>query len=197
VKLDELHVLERRTRVVRERMTVAGVLPAVARDLVGPADAAGREDDGRRTPDAKAPPLALVSERPGDALSILEEARHGALHVHLDVPLVDRVVLERADHLETRPVAHVRESRIAMTAEIPLKDAPIGSAVEQRAPGLELPHAVRRLLGVQLGHAPVVDVLPAAHRVREVDAPAVPIIDVRQRRRDTALGHHRVRLAEQ
>src|SRR5262249_19980317 len=47
------------------------------------------------------------------------------------------------------------------------------------------------------GHAPVVDVLAAAHGVREVDAPVVPAIDVGQGRRDPALGHDRVRLAEQ
>jgi hypothetical protein len=70
-------------------------------------------------------------------------------------------------------------------------------AVEQRAPRLELAHAVGRLLGVQLGHAPVVDVLAAAHGVGEVDLPAVALVDVGERRGDAALGHDRVRLAEQ
>ena len=52
-------------------------------------------------------------------------------------------------------------------------------------------------LRVQLGHAPVVEVLAAAHRVGEVDPPVVAIVDVGQRRRHAAFGHHRVRLAEQ
>ena len=70
-------------------------------------------------------------------------------------------------------------------------------AIEERAPRLELAHAVRRFLGVQLGHPPVVDVLAAAHRVGEVHLPAVAIVDVGERRGDAAFGHDGVRLAEQ
>ena len=70
-------------------------------------------------------------------------------------------------------------------------------AVEDRAPGFEFAHAGRGFLGVELGHPPVVDVLPAAHGVGEVDLPVVAVIDVGQRRGDAALGHDGVRLAEQ
>jgi hypothetical protein len=54
-----------------------------------------------------------------------------------------------------------------------------------------------RFLGVQLGHAPVVDVLAAAHRVGEVHLPVVAVVDVAHRGRHAALGHDGVRLAEQ
>src|SRR6185503_9945297 len=47
------------------------------------------------------------------------------------------------------------------------------------------------------GHAPVVHILAAAHRVREVDAPRVALVHIGERRRNPALGHHRVRLPEQ
>ena len=50
---------------------------------------------------------------------------------------------------------------------------------------------------MELGHPPVVDVLPAAHGVGEVDLPVVAVIDVGERRGDAALGHDGVRLAEQ
>jgi len=50
---------------------------------------------------------------------------------------------------------------------------------------------------VQLGHAPVVDILAAAHGVGEVHFPAIALVDVGERRRDSALGHHGVRLAEE
>ena len=50
---------------------------------------------------------------------------------------------------------------------------------------------------MQLGHAPVVDHLAAAHRVLEMDLPVVVGVDVAQRRRDAALGHDGVGLAEQ
>ncbi len=118
------------------------------------------------------------------------------LHVDVDA-LVDAVILQRADHLEPGAVADVREPRIAVAAEVALEDAPVGRAVEHRAPGLEFAHAVRRFLGVQFGHAPVVDVLAAAHRVGEVHLPVVAVVHVGQRRRHAALGHDGVRLAEQ
>ena len=73
---------------------------------------------------------------------------------------------------------------------------PSARAIEERAPCLELAHAVGRFPGVELGHPPVVDVLAAAHRVGEVHLPAVAVVDVGERRRDAAFGHDRVRLAE-
>ena len=89
------------------------------------------------------------------------------------------------------------EARILVAAEVALQDASVRGAIEQRAPGLELAHAIRRFAGVELGHPPVVDVLAAAHGVGEVHAPAVAVVDVRERRRDAAFRHDRVRLAEE
>ncbi len=91
----------------------------------------------------------------------------------------------------------MREPGIAVSAEVPLQDSAVLGAIEERAPGLQLAHPVGRLLGVQLRHAPVVDVLPAAHGVREMDLPAVALVHVGERRGDPALGHHRVRLAQE
>jgi hypothetical protein len=110
---------------------------------------------------------------------------------------VDAVLLERADHLEARAVADVREARVLVAAEVALQDAPVGGAIEERAPLLELLHPVRRFHGVQLRHAPLVQVPPALHRVAEVDLPVVLRLDVAERRGDTPLGHHRVGLAEE
>ena len=111
--------------------------------------------------------------------------------------LMDAVILQGADHLEARAVAHVRQPRIAMAAEIALQNAAVLGAIEHRAPGFELAHARRRFLGVQLRHAPIVQILAAAHGVGEVDAPVVAIVDVAHRRRHAAFGHHGVRFAEQ
>ena len=144
----------------------------------------------------EAPALALVAERADDAVAVLQQRDDRALHVHVDA-LVDAVILQRADHLEAGAVADVGQARIAVAAEVALEDAAVLRAVEHRAPGLELAHAVGRFLRVQLGHAPVVHVLAAAHGVGEVDPPVVAVVDVGQRRGDAALGHHRVRLAEQ
>ena len=110
---------------------------------------------------------------------------------------VDAVILQRADHLEAGAIADVREARILVAAEVALEDAAVLRAIEDRAPRLELADAVGRFLGVQLGHAPVVQVLAAAHRVGEVDLPVVAVVDVAERRGDAAFGHDGVRLAEQ
>ena len=108
-----------------------------------------------------------------------------------------RVLLEGPDHLEAGAVADVREPRVAMTAEVALEDEAVLRAIEEGAPLLELEDAVRRLLRVELGHAPVVEELAAAHGVAEVDLPVVLLPHVAQRSRDPALGHHGVRLPEE
>ena len=118
------------------------------------------------------------------------------LHVHGHAE-VDGVVLQRPDQLEAGAVAHMREARVAMAAEVALQDAPVRRAIEDRAPRFELPDALRRLARVQLRHPPVVHVLAAAHRVGEVHLPVVAIVHVAHRRGDAALGHDRVGLAEQ
>ena len=110
---------------------------------------------------------------------------------------MDAVVLQRADHLQARAIAHVREARVAMPAEVTLQNAPVLGAVEERAPALQLQHPLRCFLGVQLRHAPVVQHLAAPHRVAEVHLPVVLGPDVAERGGDAALGHHGVRLAEQ
>ena len=109
----------------------------------------------------------------------------------------DDLLLHRADQLEAGAVADVREARVLVAAEVALADPAVLGAVEQRAVGLELPDAVGRLLGVQLGHPPVVEELAAAHRVAEVHLPVVVAVDVAHRGGAAALGHDRVRLAEQ
>ena len=63
MELHELHVDEIGAGVVGQRVAVARVLPAVARDLVGAADAAGREHDRLRAKQLEPAALALVAER--------------------------------------------------------------------------------------------------------------------------------------
>jgi len=196
MELHELHVLQGGASVVRERVSVAGVFPAIARHAVRSADAAGCENHGLRREDLEASALAVVTQRAGNPIPILEQRDDRAFHVHV-YRLIDRVVLQCADHLETGAVSHVRQSRVFVSAEIALENPSIGSAVEHCAPCLELAHAIRRFLRVKLGHPPVIEILAAAHRVGEVHSPVVSIVDVAERRRDTAFGHHGVRFTEE
>src|SRR5262249_7742588 len=104
---------------------------------------------------------------------------------------------QRADHLEPGTIADVREARVAVSAEVALEDPAVVRAIEERAPRLELAYAIRRLLRVQFGVSPVVDVLAAAHGVGEMHPPVVAIVDVRECSGDAAFGHDRVGLAEE
>ena len=110
---------------------------------------------------------------------------------------MNAVVLQRPNHFQTGPIADVRQPRIFVTTEIALENPAVFRAIEDRAPRFQFADAIGRFLGVQLGHPPIVDVLAAAHRVGEMDLPAIAIVHVRERGRDPAFRHHRVRLAEQ
>src|SRR5207244_6087117 len=122
MELHELHVLERRARVVGKRVPVPGVLPTVAGDRVRAADPPGGEDDGLAAVQPEPSPLAVVSHRPRDPAALGEQPEHGALHVRLDA-LVDAVVLERPDHLQAGPVTYVRQPGILVPTEVALEDA--------------------------------------------------------------------------
>jgi hypothetical protein len=203
VKLHELHVHELGAGEVRERLPVPRALPRVRVDLEGAADPAGGDDHRLALEDDELPRLAPVAEGPRHAVVPRgaharrgEEARHGALHVDGD-PEVDPVLLERADHLEAGAVAHVREARVFVAAEVSLEDAAVLGAIEDRAPLLELVHAVGRLHRVELRHAPLIQVATPLHRVAEVDLPVVLGLDVAQRGGDAPFGHDGVRLAEE
>ena len=93
----------------------------------------------------KRPVSRQYAEHAGDPVAVLEQLERGALHVEVDA-LVDAVVLQRADQLEAGAIADVREARIAVAAEVALADQAVLGAVEDRAPLLELAHALRRLL---------------------------------------------------
>ena len=177
-------------------MAVASAIPTVARDLVGFADAAGGEDDGFRAKNSESSAFAIVTKRPADSSAILQQSEDAHFHVHIDA-LMHAVVLQGADHFQAGTIADVREARIFMAAEISLQNPAIFRAIENRAPGLELAHPRRRFPGMQLRHPPIVDVLPAAHRVGEMDLPVVAVVHVGERGGDAAFRHHGVGFAEQ
>jgi hypothetical protein len=84
-----------------------------------------------------------------------------------------------------------------MPAEIPLQDPAVRGAVEESAPRFQFADACWCFLCVQLSHAPVVQVLAAAHGVGKVNAPAVAIIHVGHGRGYAAFCHYGVSFAEQ
>jgi hypothetical protein len=195
MELHILHVDQRCARMVCERVSIPGAIPTVTRDLVSFADAASREHDCLRAKNLKVSALAIVAECSNYARTIFQQRDDANLHVNID-SLMYPVVLQCSDHFEAGTIAHVRKARIFVAAKVPLQNATILRAIEHRTPRLELTHTSWRFLRVQLGHPPIVDVLPAAHRVREMHFPVVAIINIGQRGRDAAFRHDGVRLAE-
>ncbi len=196
MELDELHVQQRRSRIERERMAIGRVLPTVRCDLIHAADAARRKHHGFRLEEAESTALAVVAEGAGDAVAVFEQRQDRGFHQEVD-PFMNAVILERPDHFQAGAVADVRQARVAVPAEIALENLAVASAVEYRAPGFEFSYAFRGFFGVDFGHSPVVHVLPAAHGIGEMNAPAVAIVHVAHRGGHAAFGHHGVRLAEQ
>ena len=79
---------------------------------------------------------------------------------HVDA-LVDSMGLERPDHFQPRAVANVSEAGVFVSAEISLQDLLVPGPVKYRSPGLQFTDPLRGLLRMELGHAAIVDVLPA------------------------------------
>ena len=92
VKLDELHVLQLGAGVVGERVAVAGILPAIAGDLVRFADPARRQHHRLGAEDDESSSVPVIRERPRHAVAVLDQPDHGTLHVHFD-PLMDAMIL--------------------------------------------------------------------------------------------------------
>src|SRR4030095_5686353 len=111
--------------------------------------------------------------------------------------LVNAVVLERANHFQSGAVTYVSQAWIFVSSEIPLKNTPIFSTVEQRSPGLQLFHAVRCFLSMQLYHPPVIQILSTAQGVCKMHFPAVAVVNVRQCCGDTTFSHYRVGFTQQ
>ena len=141
MKLHELHVLQLGSGAIGEGKAVTGVLPAIAGDFEGAADASGGDDDGFGLPELEETFLAIVSGGADDTAGVHEQVEDGALHVYFHAA-VDAVVLQGADHFEAGAVADVGEARIFVTAKVTLQDAAVLGAVEERAPGFELADAL-------------------------------------------------------
>src|SRR5262249_57709552 len=120
------------------------------------ADTARRQHDRRRPEQHEFAVVAVVAEGTADPPRRVTEAfGDRGLGEHLEVAVAaavllqrDDLLLQRADELQSRAVADVGKPRILVAAEVALADLAVLGAVEQRTVGLQLPYALRRLLGV-------------------------------------------------
>ncbi len=137
-------------------------------------------------------PTAALT-RPSESL----RRRSTLTSMKTSMPTATARLLQGTDQLEPRPVAHVGQAGEPVSPEVALQDTTVRGPVEQCAPPLELVDPVGCLLGMDLGHAPVVEHLAAAHRVAEVHLPVVLGPDIAHGRGRATLGHNGVRLAQQ
>ena len=132
------------------------------------------------------------------AVGVMEEAQHLDLHEDLDI-VGDRLLLKRSDQLETGPVTDVgRDGRNGARRSRLLEDQAVPGAVEQGSPLFQLAYPVGRLLEPwSWAIRQLLEQLPAADGVVEMNFPAVLGVDIPQCRSHSALGHDRVGLAQQ
>ncbi len=84
-----------------------------------------------------------------------------------------------------------------MAAKVTLSNPTIRGAIKDCAPAFKLADALRRFVGVNLGHFPVVHQVSAKQSVVEVCLPTVSIIRVAKRRCHATFGHNRVGFTQQ
>ena len=89
------------------------------------------------------------------------------------------------------------QTLVCMPAKGPLKDQPVGSAVEKRAPLLKFANTVRSFLRMELGHAPMVKELAAAHGVAEMRSPVICTVHISHGCCDATFRHDGVSLTKQ
>src|SRR6266851_2711764 len=80
MELNELHVHQLGPGLVRKRVAISGVLPAIAGDFVRSADAAGGQHHRSRLENVQQAPLAVVSQSSDDPLTVFEQRGDRALH---------------------------------------------------------------------------------------------------------------------
>src|SRR6202041_2753315 len=97
----------------------------IARDFVSPSNSSRRQHHGFGTEQVKPAALAIVSKCACDATAVRQQRDDCVFHENVETEM-DSMVLKGADHLESRAVAHMRESGIPMPAEIPLQNSAVG-----------------------------------------------------------------------
>ena len=84
-----------------------------------------------------------------------------------------------------------------MSAKISLQNAPVFRAIEHRAPGFELAHAIGRFFCVQLRHPPLLTYCPPRMVSAKCTFQLSRSSTLRERGGDPAFRHHGVRFAQQ
>src|SRR5215469_1672605 len=107
MELYKLHVDQFCSSVVGQCMPVSRVFPAIACDFVSAPDSSGCYYDRSGPKQVKAAALTIVTEGTYDPTIVLHQRQDGELHEDID-PLMDSVILKRANHFQTGAITDVR-----------------------------------------------------------------------------------------
>src|SRR4051794_23091381 len=118
-------------------MAVPGAFPAVAGDLICASRTAGGQHDRARVEHLEPAALALVANDARRTAVGRQQTDDGEFHVDVDAA-VHPLILQRSNQLEPGAIADVRESRIAMPAEVALQDPAVGRPIKNGPPRFEL-----------------------------------------------------------
>jgi hypothetical protein len=110
-------------------VAIARIFPTIAGDAKGTANAARRQDYGTRAEHHEAAAFPVIGQRAGGAPANHQQTAYGGFHEDINAP-VHTVVLQRANHLQPRTVAYVRQARIGVAAEVALQNLAIFRAIE-------------------------------------------------------------------
>src|SRR6267378_2878666 len=110
---------------------------------------------------------------------------------------MNAAILKGAYHLETSAIANVTKTPESMTTKCSLQNLSVAGSIEHRSPLFQLANSIWGLLRMNVGHPPVVQKLPAAHRVAKMRAPIVRFVHIGNGRGDAAFSHDSVRFAEE
>src|SRR6266850_2086251 len=110
---------------------------------------------------------------------------------------MNAAILKGAYHLEAGAIANMTKTFEGMTAKSSLQNLSVAGSIEHGSPLFQLANSIWRLLRMNMGHPPVVQKLPAAHRVAKMGAPIVRFVHIGNRCGDAAFSHDSVRLAEE
>src|SRR6266850_2095909 len=110
---------------------------------------------------------------------------------------MNAAILKGAYHLETGAITNMTKTLESMTAKSSLQNLSVAGSIEHRSPLFQLANSVWGLLRMNVGHPPVVQKLPATHRVAKMRAPIVRLVHIGNRCGDAAFSHDSVRLAEE
>src|SRR5262245_18251027 len=105
---------------------------------------------------------------------------------------MDSLVLQCANHLKTSSIADMYESWIFVSAKVSLKNSSVFGSIKQCSPCIQLTNPIWCFLCMQFGHAPLIEILSAAHRICKMYFPVIAIIHICHCCSYTTFSHHRV-----